>query len=114
MSAVDDYLNGVNPEHRAVLQRIRELVQGLVPEAEESISYAMPTFKYKGKPLIYFASFKNHMSIFPTPGPAAALQDKLAGFKVAKGTIQFTLDHPLPESLIKEIIRERLAGIRKP
>lgn len=113
MDEVDTYLENVPEAQKAELLRIRTLVRKLVPEATESISYALPTFKYKNRPLLYYAAFKDHMSLFPTPGPAEQLSEKLAGYKVSKGTIQFTLEKPLPDSLITEIIHARLAEIDK-
>jgi uncharacterized protein YdhG (YjbR/CyaY superfamily) len=84
-----------------------------VPEATESISYAIPTFKYKNQPLLYYAAFKDHMSLFPTPGPAEQLDEKLADYKVSKGTIKFTLENPLSDLLITDIVHARLAEIDK-
>ena len=112
-STVDQYLNGLRPEDKIALQRIRNIVTETVPEAEESISYQMPAFKFKGKPLIYFASFKNHLSIFPTSGPIARLEPKLKKFKVAKGTIQFTIDDQVPKEVIVALLKERLKQISK-
>lgn len=111
MKEVNEYLSKVPPAQRAELERIRKIVKRLVPDAEESISYMMPAFKYKKKPLVYYAAFKDHMSLFPTSGPTETLKAKLAAYKVSKGTIQFTLDKPLPEPLIKEIVRARLQEI---
>ena len=71
----------------------------------------MPTFKYNGRPLLYYAGFKDHMSIFPTPEPAEILRDKLKGYKISKGTIQFTLKNPMPDKLLLEIVHLRLADI---
>ncbi len=113
MSVIDDYLKNIEPRQKAELERIRSIVKKLVPDAEETFSYGMPTYKYKNRPLIYFAAFKNHMSIFPTAGPAEALKDKLAGYKLSKGTIQFTVEKPLPETIIKELITLRLNVIKK-
>ncbi|HSW37711.1 MAG TPA: DUF1801 domain-containing protein [Candidatus Saccharimonadales bacterium] len=111
MSVIDDYLKEVEPAQRAELERIRQIVRKLVPEAEEVISYGMPAFKYKNKYFIFFAAFKNHMSVFP--GAPVKLKDKLKGYKLRKGTIQFTLDNPLPEALIKELVQSRLDDISK-
>lgn len=111
MSVIDEYLDKVSPAQRAELGRIRKLVKKLVPEAEEAISYGIPAFKLRGKYLIFFAAFKNHMSVFP--GAPIGLKDKLKGYKLRKGTIQFTVEKPLPESIIKEIVRSRLAEIPK-
>ncbi len=111
MSVVDDYLSKLSEPEKAALERVRQIVHTMVPEAEEYISYGMPAFKYKGKYLVGFCEFKAHLSLFPTSGPIEALKEKLKGFKVSKGTIQFTLEHPLPESLIKDIILHRVADI---
>jgi uncharacterized protein YdhG (YjbR/CyaY superfamily) len=113
MSVIDDYLSNVPEPHKSELERIRQIVKQVVPEAQETISYGMPAFKYKNKPLIYFAAFKNHMSIFPTSGPTEELKDKLKSYKTSKGTIQFTVDKPLPESLITDILLIRQAIISK-
>lgn len=107
MNEVDAYLDRLEAPQRAELQRIREIVRKTVPEAEEVISYMMPTFKYKDRSLLHYAAFKNHMSIFPTATPPEVLKDRLKDYRTAKGTIQFTLDNPLPEELIKEIIAVR-------
>jgi uncharacterized protein YdhG (YjbR/CyaY superfamily) len=65
MSVIDNYLKEVQPSQRVELERIRRIVKGMVPDAEEVIGYGIPTLKYKGKNLIHFAAFKNHLSIFP-------------------------------------------------
>lgn len=109
MSEVDEYLKKVDPAQRKELERIRKIVKKIAPDAEEVISYRVPTFKYNKKPLLYYAAFKNHMSLFP--GAPLRLKDKLEGYKLRKGTIQFTVEKPLPESLIKEIVHSRLAEI---
>ena len=111
MSVIDEYLKTVKPEFREELNHIRNYIQTLVPDAEETISYAIPTFKYKGKNLIHFAGFKDHMSIFPTSQPVAALQEQLKDFTVLKGTIQFTMDHRLPDESIKQLVEIRLQEI---
>ncbi len=112
MIVIDEYLESTTPSQRAELEKIRQLVKQMVPDAEEVISYGIPTLKYKGKYLIHFAAFKNHMSVFPGPR-TEAIKDKLEGYKLGKGTIQFTEDKPLPESIIKELVRSRLAEISK-
>lgn len=111
MSVIDDYLQTAPAPERAELERVRKIVLQTAPEAEEYISYGIPAFKYKGKYLIGFAVFKDHLSLFPTPGPIAALKDKLGGFKLSKGTIQFTLDNALPEPLIQELVEHQMVTI---
>ena len=112
MAVIDTYLENVSPTQKVELQRIRIFIRKLVPGAEETISYGLPAFKYKGKPLVYFGAFKDHMSLFPTSGPTETLKDKLTDYTVSKGTIQFTEKNPLPDSLLKEIILERISAIR--
>ena len=85
----------------------------MAPGAVETIGYGIPTFKYKGKNLIHFAAFKNHMSLFPTSSPIAELKDKLAPFATAKGTIQFTEANLVPDQLIREIVELRLRDIER-
>lgn len=112
-SVISEYLEKLAKPQKDELERIRHIVKQVVPEAVEAISYGMPAFKYAGQYLIGFAAFKNHLSVFPTPGPIDALKGKLSEFKLSKGTIQFTTDHPIPESIIKEIIVNRLNSITK-
>ena len=111
MPTINDYLDTITPEQRMHFEHLRRLVYTIAPDAVESISYGMPTFKYTNQPLLYFGAFKNHMSLFPAPGPAEKFKEKLKDYKVSKGTIQFTHDHPLPDTLIKEIISSRLSDI---
>lgn len=112
MSVIDDYLNDHATQTQKVeLERVRKIIQKLIPEAVEAISYGIPTFKYKGKNLVHFAAFTHHMSLFPTAAPIAELKDKLKPWATAKGTIQFTEDNVLPENLIKEIIEYRMLSI---
>lgn len=75
------------------------------------MSYGMPGFKLSGKYLVGFCSFKDHMSLFPTSGPIAALKADLIDYKISKGTIHFTVERPLSESLIKKILRVRTIDI---
>lgn len=113
MSTIDEYLKNVTPSQKAEFERIRKIVYELVPDAEEVISYGIPTFKYKGKYVFYFGAFKNHMSVFPGSALAGSVKEKLEGYKIAKGTIQYTEDKLLPETIIKELIVNRLATISK-
>lgn len=111
MHEIDNYLAKLEPEQRTELQRIRTFVKQHVPDATEGISYGLPAFKYKAKPLVYFGAFKNHMSLFPTSGPTDALKEALQRYTVTKGTIQFTLDNPLPDALLLEILQIRMRAI---
>src|ERR1051326_4167101 len=104
MSVIDDYLKNVSELQKQQLGRIRKIIKRTLPEAEEVISYGIPAFKYKGKYVIGFAAFKDHMSLFPTSRPIEEMKEKLAKFKLSKGTIQFTADDPIPVVIIKELI----------
>ena len=107
------YLDNVPEPQRALLERIRDIAWAEAPDAEEVIAYGIPTFKLSGN-LVHYAAFKNHMSFFP--GGTAhneALKDELQGYRIAKGTIQFTLDKPLPDDLVRKIIRLRIAENRE-
>lgn len=108
---IDEYLSNMQPDQLASFEHIRALVHRIAPDGTESISYGMPAFKYQGKPLLYVGAFKDHMSLFPTSGPIEAMKDQLVGFTVAKGTIQFTPDKPIPDEIITQLLRIRIAQI---
>ncbi len=106
---IDTYLAAVPPEPRAALERLRRTIRAAAPQATETISYGMPTFKQQGA-LVYFAAFKSHCSFFPgSAGLIRAYQRELAPYKTSKGTIQFTPDRPLPAALVREIVKARVA-----
>ncbi|HMV09380.1 MAG TPA: DUF1801 domain-containing protein [Cyclobacteriaceae bacterium] len=105
--SVEAYLEAQSPEFREALEKLRAQIKAAAPKAEESISYGMPAYKYKG-PLVYFGAFKKHCSFFPGSSTIIANQKELKGFTVAKGTIQFTPEKPLPAALVKRIVKERI------
>jgi len=106
---VDEYLAGVPEPARGTLNKIRAAIRSAVPpEATEAISYGIPTFKYKG-PLVWFAAFSNHCSLFPTASVIEALKNELKGFSTSKGTIHFPTDKPLPPALVKKLVKARVA-----
>jgi len=105
---VDEYLAGVSSDDaRATLTALRALMLDIVPEAEEVISYGIPTYKLHGF-VASFAAFKNHCSFFPGH-TVADFADELKGYKTAKGTIRFPPDKPLPESLVRSMVKARVA-----
>lgn len=111
MTIIDDYLATLKASERTALEKIRKLIHATVPGAEEVKTYGMPGFKYKGKYLISFAAFKDHLSIFPGAAPVEALKDQLVDFKTSKGTVQFTLEHPIPDALITQMVAMRASAI---
>jgi len=109
---IDEYLAGVPEPARGTLNKIRAVIRSAVPpEATEAISYGIPTFKYKG-PLVWFAAFSNHCSLFPTASVIDAFKNELKGFSTSKGTIHFTTDKPLPTALVKILLKARVAQIK--
>ena len=111
MSVIDDFLSNLAEPNRQALQHVRELILQAAPSATEVITYGMPGFTYKGKYLISFAAFKDHLSVFPGAETIDVLQERLTGFKTSKGTIQFTLENPLPDDLVIAITKERVGEI---
>jgi uncharacterized protein YdhG (YjbR/CyaY superfamily) len=108
----DEYLAGVDPPRRAALEHIRTLVKAAAPELEEGKSYAMPAFKYRGKGVVGFIAARNHLSLFPFSGQVVEdFRDRLDGFELSKGTIRFSLENPLPDDLVRDIVRRRIADI---
>ena len=106
--SIDEYLARVPPESRAALQKLRRTIKSIVPEATETISYEVPTFKLNGRMLVSFAAFSAHCSFFPGAGPIEAHRDELKSFPTSKGTIRFTPDRPLSATLIKKLVKTRI------
>jgi uncharacterized protein YdhG (YjbR/CyaY superfamily) len=105
---VSAYIAGFPRPVQTILKRVRGIVRKAVPGAEESISYQIPTYKLNGRPVIYFAAFKEHYSVYPSNTRlVAAFRDKLAGYEMSKGTIRFPLSEPVPVKLIEGIAKFR-------
>ena len=107
---VEHYLAALPVESRAALEELRRNIRAAAAGATETISYGMPAFKDNGRSLVAYGAFKDHCSLFPASGKM--IEDhkrELAGFTTSKGTIQFTLDKPLPIALVKKIVKARLA-----
>jgi uncharacterized protein YdhG (YjbR/CyaY superfamily) len=107
---VDEYLAGVPEPAHSTLIRIRAMIRSAAPpEATEAISYGMPTFKYKGS-LLAFAAFSRHCSLFPMSlAVIEKFKNELKGFHTSKGTLQFPMDKPLPATLVKKLVKARVA-----
>ncbi len=109
---IDATLAALPAGQRAALQALRETIAAAAPGAAETISYGMPAFRYRGRALVSYAAFKAHCSFFPmSAGLIEAHRDELAGYAMAKGTLRFTPEHPLPNDLVARIVRERMAQI---
>jgi uncharacterized protein YdhG (YjbR/CyaY superfamily) len=104
---IDEYIALFPAEIQVLLQKIREAIKKSAPEAEEVISYGMPTFKQNGN-LVHFAAFKDHIGFFPTPSGVVAFKKELEPYSTSKGTIRFPMDKPIPFALIKKIVEFRV------
>ena len=111
-TTVDQYLSALPADQRAALEKIRAQIKAVAPRAEEGIAYGLAAYKVDGRPLIYFGAAKNHCALYGARADDA-LADKLKGFKQAKGTIQFTTDKPIPATLVKQIVKARLAALEE-
>ncbi|KQW05641.1 hypothetical protein ASC66_11755 [Leifsonia sp. Root4] len=109
--SIDEYLSALDPAYRAELERIRALVTELVPDTEETISYGMPTLKYKNRALVYFTASKKHLSFYPSSWAIDELKDQLEGYKTTEHAIQYTLDKPLPSRLVEALVRVHIRDI---
>lgn len=110
-SSIDAYIASFPDHVQRQLQELRATIRAAAPEAEEVISYQMPTFRFHGN-LVHFAAYTGHIGFYPAPSGIAAFQERLSRYKGAKGSVQFPLDQPLPHDLIAEIVRFRVAENR--
>lgn len=106
---IDDYIAGFPGEVQDMLQQIRAAIQKVVPDAQEDIKYAIPTFVLNGKNLVHFAAFKHHIGFYPTPTGIESFKKELSKYKQGKGSVQFPLDQPMPLKLITEIVTFNVA-----
>lgn len=108
MSVVDDFLSDLPPEVADAFARLRTLAVEEVPSAAEDRRYGLPALTYRDKGLLGFRVARGHLSVFPfSSEPVAALGDRLAGFDVSKGTIRFDVGHPVPDDLVRDLVRRR-------
>jgi uncharacterized protein YdhG (YjbR/CyaY superfamily) len=109
---IDDYLDGVTAAQRVVLEKLRQTIRAAVPEAEECIHYGVAAFRLNGKPLAGFRAGTNHCSFYPMTGHTVeAFQDDLKGFQTSKGAINFQPGKPLPATLVRKLVKARVAEI---
>ena len=104
---IDAYIARQPGETQPVLQRVRRIIRKALPEAEETISYQIPTYKLGGQYVVYFAGWKEHWSLYPVTEPVSEeLGSELASYKLSKGTVRFPLADPVPAKLVERIVRE--------
>jgi uncharacterized protein YdhG (YjbR/CyaY superfamily) len=111
-NTVDEYIAAQPEALRPKLEQVRAAIRKAVPEAREGIGYGMPGYKFLGKPMLYFAGFKKHYSLFAASGTFfSSLEEELKDYEQRKGTVHFALDKPVPVTLIGRIAKRRAAGI---
>ena len=106
-STVDEYIALAEPKVKKALKDIRKAIKTTVPNAEEVISYQIPGYKYHGM-LVFFAAWKDHISLYPAPWSAESLKKEMSVYKGSKGTIKFPIDEPMPLTLIKRMVKYRV------
>jgi len=100
---IDEYIKTFPEDVQSILEKMRRTVRTAAPEAEEAISYQIPTFKLNGN-LVHFAAFKKHIGFYPTSSGTEAFKKELSSYKGAKGSVQFPLEKPIPYDLVKRIV----------
>ncbi len=101
---IDAYIQTFPKDVQAILQKVRQTIQKAAPDAVETISYQMPTFKLNGKGLVYFAAYEKHIGFYPIPSGMKAFEKQLAPYKQGKGSVQFPIDQPIPYDLVRRIV----------
>ena len=112
IETIDDSLAGVSDDKRAALERLRKTIKSIVPRAEECISYQMPAFRLDGRVLVWFGAGTHHCAFYPG-GIVNEFKRELADYEISKGTIRFQPDRSLPTTLIRKIIKARIAKVEK-
>jgi len=105
---IDAYIKTFPKDVQHILEEMRQTIRKAAPQAVETISYQMPTFKLEGKGLVYFAAFKNHIGFYPIPSGIEAFEEELSRYKQGKGSVQFPINQPVPFDLVRRIVRFRV------
>ena len=108
INSIDEYIATFPQDTQKILKELRATIKAAAPDAEEKISYQMPTFFLNGN-LVHFAAFKKHIGFYPTPSGIEAFQKELSVYEGAKGSVQFPIDEPMPLKLISRIVKFRVA-----
>jgi uncharacterized protein YdhG (YjbR/CyaY superfamily) len=107
---IDEYLAALNDDKRAALERLRKTIRAAAPEAEECISYQLPAFRLDGRTLVAFGATASHCALYPmSSATVEAYKDELEDYDTSKGTIRFQADDPLPATLVRKLVKARIA-----
>jgi len=112
INPIEQYIASFPKKVQLQLQELRNTIRAAAPDAEEVISYAMPTYKLFGN-LVHFAGYKNHIGFYPAPSGISNFEKELVKYKTSKGAIQIPIDEQIPKGLIKEIVRFRITENKK-
>ncbi|HEY7467004.1 MAG TPA: DUF1801 domain-containing protein [Dehalococcoidia bacterium] len=108
-ATVEEYLAALPADQRAALQKLGNVIESVVPDAIETISYGVPSFKHQGRSLVSLGAGKNHCSLFvQSPEVMQAFAEELKGFDTAKGTVHFQPEKPIPEELVRKLVHARI------
>ena len=112
--AIEEYFAGVSEDKRHALEELREAIKAAAPSAEEGFSYGLPAFRLDGRPLVAYGASKNHCSLYPmSPEVIKQNKDDLKAYETSKGTIRFSPEKPLPVSLVRKLVKARIAELQK-
>ena len=106
---IDEYLAPLSSEKRAALEKLRRAIKSAAPNAEECISYQIPGFRLGGRLLVAFGAATNHCAFYPGALPVEAHKEELKAYGTSKGTIRFPADSPLPATLVRKLVKTRIA-----
>lgn len=111
--SIDEYIATFPEDVQDILEKMRKVIHEATPDAEEAISYGMPTFKLNGN-LVHFAAYKNHIGFYPTPSGIETFKEEISEYKSSKGAVQFPIDKPIPYDLVEKIVIFRVGeNLRK-
>ena len=109
---IDEYLATLSDDKRAALEKLRKTIKAIAPKAEECINYGVAAFRLNGKALVGFGAAATHCAFFPMSGhTVSAFKDELKHYETSKGTIRFQADEPLPATLVRKLVKARIADI---